>query len=628
MVIIQKDSKIVHDGIVYKIRRMLSDRKTVISENISTGEVKNIPVSEIKALDTAEDLTPESYPTTPIELLSEKQIAQGKARLTIIEPFLDGYCDPKKIEKAAKNNNVGVSTIYKWRSRYLKTENITSLIDREGRGGKGKTRLGKELEKIVSDIIHAVYLKGKKSITKTLREIEIQCKTEGLPVPNVNTIKNRIRSISEYEIAKYRRGRQKADELHSKKTGKISGADYPFSLVQIDHTKLDIVIADDDIRKPLGRPWLTLLIDLFSRVPMGLYLSLDPPGNFGTGYAIYISLLPKDKLLAKFGIDGEWPVWGSMKVLHCDNAGEFHSKMLENACLQYGITLKFRVVKKPHYGAHIERLLGTFNKEIHDLPGTTYSNTQQRKYFNYESENYAAFTMQEIEEWLIAYITKVYMLRPHTALGMSPLTKLKQGLQGTGDSLPTGYPILYDDEDGLRLDFMPYVERTIQSYGVEIDNIKYFHDVLRPHINTKTEVEFSAKRAKKKFQFKIDPRDLSKVYFLDPDTKQYFAIPYADLSGPPMSKWEKREIERLLKKTGTNVDEKEIFKGYLRLRQIEENSVKKTKMARRNEHRRMETKRNGSPNVNKPTAPSTENTNLEETNVELKPFEVDHDSFE
>lgn len=35
---------------------------------------------------------------------------------------------------------------------------------------------------------------------------------------------------------------------------------------------------------------------------------------------------------------------------------------------------EWRPVAKPRYGAHIERLLGTLNEEIHGLAGTTFSN--------------------------------------------------------------------------------------------------------------------------------------------------------------------------------------------------------------------------------------------------------------
>ena len=51
---------------------------------------------------------------------------------------------------------------------------------------------------------------------------------------------------------------------------------------------------------------------------------------------------------------------------------------MKMACKEYGIDLEWRPVATPHYGAHIERLLGTLNDEIHSAPDTTFSNPRQR----------------------------------------------------------------------------------------------------------------------------------------------------------------------------------------------------------------------------------------------------------
>jgi hypothetical protein len=37
-------------------------------------------------------------------------------------------------------------------------------------------------------------------------------------------------------------------------------------VVQIDHTLLDIILVDDLHRLSIGRPWITLAIDVFSRI--------------------------------------------------------------------------------------------------------------------------------------------------------------------------------------------------------------------------------------------------------------------------------------------------------------------------------------------------------------------------
>jgi hypothetical protein len=76
---------------------------------------------------------------------------------------------------------------------------------------------------------------------------------------------------------------------------------------------------------------------------------------------------------------GKVTSWRSSSArIHLDNAKEFHGEMLRRACEQYGIHLEYRPVAQPHMGRHIERLLGTLMRALHELPGATFSSPQQR----------------------------------------------------------------------------------------------------------------------------------------------------------------------------------------------------------------------------------------------------------
>jgi hypothetical protein len=83
-----------------------------------------------------------------------------------------------------------------------------------------------------------------------------------------------------------------------------------WKFVQIDHTKLDVIVVDEEQRLPIGRPWITLAIDVYSRMVLGFYISLDPPGAIATSLCIAHAALPKETRLAKRGIVGSWPCWG------------------------------------------------------------------------------------------------------------------------------------------------------------------------------------------------------------------------------------------------------------------------------------------------------------------------------
>ena len=177
-------------------------------------------------------------------------------------------------------------------------------------------------------------------------------------------------------------------------------------------TKVDINIVDETYREVIGRPWITVLIDVYSRMILGFYLSLDPPGDIAVGLAISYSVQRKESWLAKFNITTPYPCWGIMDMIHADNAGEFHGNMIKRACKEYGIDIEWRPVKQPRYGAHIERWLGHLLKKIHRLTGTTFFNVEEKG--DYDSEKYAQMTLTELEEWITLFITGVYHQRFHT----------------------------------------------------------------------------------------------------------------------------------------------------------------------------------------------------------------------
>ena len=178
------------------------------------------------------------------------------------------------------------------------------------------------------------------------------------------------------------------------------------------HTPADIILVDDIHRLPIGRPWITLAIDVCTRTVTGFYLSFDPPSETSVAMCVASSILPKEEWLITHDIDVQWPVWGVPRTIHVDNGADFRSDGFQKSCLAYGINLEFRPVKQPRYGGHIERLLGTLLREIHALPGTTFASVKDRD--GYDSDKQAAMTRTEFEVWLMTFICKVYHQRVHS----------------------------------------------------------------------------------------------------------------------------------------------------------------------------------------------------------------------
>lgn len=554
------------------------DFESVLVKELHSGKPERVRIVDLQPVALAAGSKQHEPQIVPDD---DWNIAQE--RFEIIRPLLDPTGRKRAdVEARATETGKHANTLYKWIGLYQSQGRITALLPME-RKDKGTTKLSAEVEAIIQSVIENEYLtKQNKSIAKVCQGVRSRCLAAKLEIPHNNTIRNRVAKLSEELKISRRRGKKIAEQQFSPILGEFPGADFPLAVVQMDHTKLDIILVDDIHRRPIGRPWITLAMDVFSRVVAGSYVSFDPPGALSTGLCLAHGILPKDAWLARHEIDEEWPLWGFPAKILVDNAKEFRGSMLQRACQQYGIDLEWRPVARPHYGAHIERLLGTFLQEIHSLPGTTFSNTQARG--EYDSDGQAVMTLSEFERWLATYIVEVYHRREHSSLGMSPLDKLKEGIFGTAQSPGSGLPPKIVDENRLRLDLMPFVERTVQDYGVVIDDVHYYHDVLRRWINA---TEPGRAKIRRKFMFRRDPRDISTVWFYDPELMAYYPVPYRDTSHPPISIWELREAKGMVTTSGTNEDtERAIFTAYDRMRQIEEAAKGKTKAVRRAAQRR------------------------------------------
>lgn len=597
------------DGERYVITHILS-LDTVLCKHATTGKTISLNVEAISSVNKVPQSKNENAPD--LDIIDDAQWKEAEHRYDVLHPLLIA---PRRtlvmVNEAAALLGIHVATVYR-RLRILECEEkVSALTPRKPNGGKGKSRLSDECEEIVQSVINDKYLnKQKLSVKKVHEDVKGRCRTAGIKSPGRNTISKRINAIPKVERDKHRLGNRVASENNSMFPGRFPGADWPLAVVQIDHTPLDIILVDDIYRLHAAKPNLTLAIDLFSRMVLGYYLTLDPVGSMSVGQCITHGILPKEKWLAKFNITTPWPCWGVMTKIHADNAGEFRGNMLKRACKEYGIDLEWRPVKTPHYGGHIESLLGTVLEELHTLPGTTFSNPTERG--DYDSEGEAMITFSEFEEWLTKYFVGVYHLRKHSALGISPLEQYERGILGTEDIPGRGLPTRIVDEETLRLDLMPFERRTIQAYGVEIEGIHYYHEVLRRYKDTSLP---DNPRRKPRFRFTRDPRKINPIYFYDPDLKQYFPIPYRDRTRPTMSVWDLRASKVRLKAQGVNkedINEDSIFKAFSELKQLVDEAMRKTKAARRSNQRRVNQSKVESPTPSIQVPPITSDTDSQD----------------
>lgn len=589
-----------HTDGVFRISEVL-DFNAVVATAVETGRTKVLRVGELLAVESAAPVAS----VVDIDSIAEDDWRVAQTRYEAIRPLLESSDQSRSaVEARAAEVEVNPATLYRWLSRYRSMDAISALIPFKRGWKTGNYRIGDAAEGVIREVIQDFYLKPERpSPQKVVREVHRICDARHIERPSPTAIRARIDRIPEHERLKRRGQAELARNKFHPTPGKFPGADYPLAVVQIDHTPVDVMLVDDIHRKPIDRPWITVAIDVFSRMTVGYYLSFDEPSTTSVAMCLSHAMLPKDEWLLLHDVDGTWPVWGRPHKVHVDNGPDFRSKSLRQSCQMHAVDLEFRPVKQPRFGGHIERLQGTLLREIHDLPGSTFSSIKERG--DYDSEKHAVMTKDEFEKLFVDLICNTYHRRIHSALGMPPLRMWEFGIFGGAGIQGVGMPPRPADRLTVVLDFLPSFSRTVQPDGVSLDGLRYYAEALRPWIGMKDKDTGKARA----HIFRRDPRDISAIWFYDPDVRQYFKVPLADQSAPVFSIWEHQMAKAALAKAGHDPsDERAVFKSIGDRRAMVEKSAARTKKARREAQRRSDHAKGRSPAVPTGKLASTSST--------------------
>ncbi|HHU4071116.1 TPA: transposase [Klebsiella quasipneumoniae] len=482
---------------------------------------------------------------------------------------------------------------------------VTDLTPGRSGGGKGKGRLPEPVERIIRELLQKRFLtKQKRSLAAFHREVAQACKTQKLPVPARNTVAQRIAGLHPAKIARSRGGQDAARPLQGA-GGIPPEVTMPLEQVQIDHTVIDLIVADERDRQPIGRPYLTLAIDVFTRCVLGMVVTLEAPSAVSVGLCLAHAACDKRPWLEGLNVEMDWPMSGKPRLLYLDNAAEFKSEALRRGCEQHGIRLDYRPPGQPHYGGIVERIIGTAMQMIHDeLPGTTFSNPGQRG--EYDSEKMATLTLRELERWL-ALAVGTYHGSVHNGLLQPPAARWAEAVERVG------VPAVVTRPTAFLVDFLPVIRRTLTRTGFVIDHIHYYADALKPWIARRERLPA--------FLIRRDPRDISRIWVLEPEGQHYLEIHYRTLSHPAVTLWEQRQALAKLRQLGREqVDESALFRMIGQMREIVTTAQKATRKARRDADRRQHLKTSEPPA--KPIPPDVDMADPQADNLPpAKPFD-------
>lgn len=487
----KKGLRFLENQITRQLVRRLATGKLQFERD--TGEIENFEDREVLAkwyagqwvideesLSSAADVL---YLATPRDLATYPAKWQAVARrreqyIRHVDPDNTPYHRPvwaEKIKAAAALMNdpkpPGASTVHGWWKRYRNTRSIMTLIPQVF-GGNPKSidpRFQLFEEAIAESYLTAQRL-PKTVIYETVRKKVLAMNTEREPdaqikPPSRTTIFNWIDRLRQDIVDTSRLGAEAARVKYRMVEGSIKVSSI-LERVEIDHTPLDIIVIDKTTAIPLGRPWMTLAIDRYSRMIVGFYLAFHAPSSYSVLQCLRQSILPKTEWLARFPeIQGEWPACGIMDLVALDNGMDLHSEALERSCQELGIQQLFCPAAGPQFKGAVERCFRTLAKGlIHRLPGTVFSSVDERG--DYPAEEVAAVDFETLTYVITRWIVDIYSVTYHRGLGTTPLLKWQESAAQRVIELPA-YP-----EQLAVITGIP-ATRTLFHYGIELEGLHY-----------------------------------------------------------------------------------------------------------------------------------------------------------
>lgn len=439
----------------------------VMARDMASGQALQVEIAKLRAI-------PQAATKREIGFIDAAEWKRCADLARDLMPWREQRAIPSQtLLELARKHHLSVRQLQRLRVKFARDPRASVLAREAGGRPAGHNALAPPVHRLIHHVIQKHYFRrerpAKIDIVERVRSL---CRRLHYAVPSPNAIVRRIDAASGFAADAKRLGRRTAKQRWEARPGSFQAA-AALDVVQIDHTLVDVMVVSDDRQTVLGRPWISLAIDVHTRVVVGMYLTMDAPSIVSVSLCIEHAVLPKPEEQAQ---PGTWPMYGKPRLIHVDNGKDLRSHALKRGCEQHGMQIQWRPVRTPHYGAHIERLNGTLMRLCHLLPGTTFSNPKERG--DYDSQGKAIFTLDELQAWLVEKICRYYHVRRHSELGLPPAVAWTRAFtDAQGQVRP---PPLVASPEEFRVDFLPFEFRKVHRTGIELRNSRYWHEDLTP----------------------------------------------------------------------------------------------------------------------------------------------------
>jgi len=372
------------------------------------------------------------------------------------------------LSEMARKATVSVRTLQRWLSRYQRT-GLVGLV-RPIRSDAGQHKLPLDVVQLVEGL---ALRKPRWSMATIHRKVVRATQQRGWPSPSYSTVYGIIRQLDPAMVVLAQEGisafRDQFELLYR------YCAELPNAVWQADHTPLDILVLDSNGKAE--RPWLTVVVDDYSRVVAGYAVFLAAPSALQTSLALRQAIWCKS--------DTNWPVCGIPDRLYVDHGSDFTSTHLEQVAADLHFQLVYSAVGRPQGRGKVERLFGTVNTELlPELPGHLSHGKPTTS---------PSLSLPQLDVAIGEYFIKAYNNRVHSETGNIP----KKAWIGDG-----WLPHMPDSLENLDLLLVMVAKsRRVRRDGIHFQGLRYMDTTLAAYVGEPVTIRYDPRDVAEKFGY-------------------------------------------------------------------------------------------------------------------------------
>lgn len=383
------------------------------------------------------------------------------ARFRLLAPHLE---EERTLRSVADEAGLPFRTAQRWVERYRRFG--LAALARKGRTDDGARRVVSQ--RVIEAIEGLALERPPLPVASIYRQVKLFTASIGEPAPSYPVVYRIVRKLPSSLLTLAHHGAKAYSEsydlIHRREAPK------PNAIWQVDHAQLNILLLREDGMR--ARPWLTIVIDDYSRAVAGYFLGFDPPSSLRTSLALRQGIWRKG--------DPHWQICGIPEVLYTDNGTDFTSRHIEQVAADLKMRLIFSTPGKPQGRGRIERFFRTVNEMfLCDLAG-----------YGKRSRREPQLTLSQLDEKFRVFLLETYHRRQTSEGKSSPKERWEQG--GFLPRMP---------ESLEQLDLLLIAEirtRKVRSDGIHFQSLRYLSLTLAAYVGEEVTIRF-------------DPRDMGEI---------------------------------------------------------------------------------------------------------------------